>query len=200
MKVLRSGQHRKKHPVFASWTRDKETEAIQGIAKVMRNAGRRLFVYCISRVAARSAAPVAKREAYLALVMYVIDDVTEGAAQPVLCFDSERQSTLERVVHEWASNVFRDTQYCDLFPFLSKGIVIPEPQFVKPASHPCLELADFVAYIVARYHLERWQGRPPTLDPSMMGRVTYLGFQRSGTLVYSIQEGFPWELLYGTGT
>lgn len=196
MKVLWSGQQRKKHPVFAAWDLPKVIEAVDGLFEIMAGT-HGLFVFNIAVVSRRVSVEKTKHEAYVSLVMNVIDDLTSQQAQPVLFFDSERASAADRVVHGWARNLFLDSQYCNLYAFLAKGIEVPEPQFVRPASHSCLELADFASYVVARYHFDRWRGRGAMLDPQRLGRVKYIGFERSGDLLWTTQEGYPWEMFYG---
>jgi len=84
-----------------------------------------------------------------------------------------------------------------LFGYLARGIEIPEPVFVSPASRPCLEVADFVSYVIARYCYRRIKGQPIDLDPKYLGPVVYLGFDSSGALLFSRSTGYPWRLFYG---
>jgi hypothetical protein len=194
MKVLSSGQQRKKHRVFATWDRHKIEHVVDGLFDLVRST-HGLALFNISSVSASVTMERAKRDAYVALVLHVVDETTSQGAQPSLFFDSERSSKADRVHHEWASRLFVDSQHSGLYAFLAKGIEIPEPRFVRPGSHPCLELADFVSFVVARHHFDRWRGREPRYDLRRLGSVRYVGFIPTG-LAYNTQEGFPWEMFY----
>ena len=85
--------------------------------------------------------------------MNAIDEWTEKNAQPNIFFDSEKDSKANETIHSWARNTFKGSQYSLLYGFLSKGIEIPEPKFISPASFPGLEVADFVSFTIARYYL-----------------------------------------------
>jgi hypothetical protein len=198
MKVLRSGQQRKKHPVFGSWAPEKASATATQLARLIATI-ENLHVYSISVVTRRGGtfAEKAKHDAFLALVMTTIWDLTKQGGRPDLFFDAEKPSDGGQRVHGWAERLFLDSQYCDLWAYLAHGIEIPRPRFVKPGSHPCLELADLVAWVVARHHLDSWRGNEPQIDAGSFGPVTYMGFEQTGDLLFSRQIGFPWELFYG---
>jgi hypothetical protein len=60
-----------------------------------------------------------------------------------------------------------------MYLYLCHGVPVPEPQFVKQGSHVGLELADFVAFVVAR-ELYCWQtGRHSEYMSSQLGKVYY---------------------------
>lgn len=192
MRVLWSGQQRRKDRVFAHWQMPKVVDAVRGLARVVGES-RDLHVYAAS-VVRRGPAVGAKRDAFVALTLKVVRDLTSQGGQPRFHFDSEKPAKGAHTVHAWAQRLFLDTQYCVLWAYLAHGIEVPEPQFVPPASHPCLELADFVAYVVARHHLDVWRGKKSETDPAELGPVTYLGFNPRGELVFGRQAGIPWEL------
>ncbi len=131
--------------------------------------------------------------AYQLLVLNVIDEFTEKGAQPHILFDAEKHSSFKKVVQAWARDSFQSGQRHLLYTFVARGIEIPEPQFVTPASHPCLELADFVSYVVARCYLRRWQQRRIEMDPIDFGMATYLGFDQRGDILRRRRIGYPWD-------
>ena len=126
--------------------------------------------------------------------MYAIDEWTTKNAQPNIFFDSEKNTNANETIHGWARDTFKGSQYSLLYGFLSKGIEIPEPKFVVPASFPGLEIADLVSFIIGRYYLRMWQGKEIEIDPIKLGLVTYLGFNPKGDLLWKRQEGYPWHL------
>ncbi|MFA6412172.1 MAG: hypothetical protein WCW53_05690 [Syntrophales bacterium] len=137
-----------------------------------------------------------KNEAYILLILNAIDEWTEKNAQPNIFFDSEKESLASEVIHKWARDTFRGSQQSLLYGFLSKGIEIPEPKFVSPASSPGLEIADLVSFSIARFYDRMWKGKEIEIDPGRMGLVTYLGYASNGDLLWRRQEGYPWELFY----
>lgn len=206
MKELWSGDQRKKHRVFYDWDFEKVRFAVQGLFQLIQNHAEYLFMYNIALTAkgsmkgfkSKSALERPQDNAYILLITYVINELTTKKAQPVLQFDAEKQTKVDQVIQGWAREAFSGSQHCLLYPFLAKGIEIPEPIFVQPASQPCLELADFISYIVARFYLKRWQGKEieEVLDPRNLGKVMYLGFDKTSDLVFHRTESYPWELFY----
>jgi hypothetical protein len=205
MTELWSGQQRRKHEVFADWDLSKVQETIDGLFQLVQSHAEYLFIYNIALTTkgslkgfgAKSTLDKAKSDAYLLLVMYVINELTAQKAQPNLFFDAEKVTKAETVIQGWAREAFSGSQRCLLYPFLSRGIEVPEPFFVQPASRPCLEVADFVSFIIARYYLRKWQNMEIEFDPARLGAVTYLGFDNSGGLLFHRRESYPWELFYG---
>lgn len=203
MKTLWSGQQRVKHPVLSRL--DPRSVAVQ-VGALLNKFRKLAFVTNIARTAvvgSRAAIPRAKHrardEAYIGLVMRIIHDLTAKGAQPRLYFDSTKPlpDSAATVIHGWARDAFRGSQHCLLYTWVAHGIEVPEPQFVRPASHPCLELADFVSFTVARYHLRKWQNRGIEIDPAVLGSVEYVGFDRRDDMVYQRADTYPWRLFYG---
>lgn len=197
MKDIWSGDNRKRHKQFNGLTFDDVKDFTEKILSIVKQNS--YFVYNI----AASAVPrehgkkpkqsPLQTEAYLLLVMAAIDEWTEKKAQPLIVFDSEKDSKANQTIHGWARDTFRGSQHSLLYGHLSKGIEIPEPQFVHPGKYPGLELADFVSFVIARYYHRRWQGKPIEIDPADMGLVTYLGYDTRGNFLWRTQEGYPWD-------
>jgi len=138
-----------------------------------------------------------KEEAFRWLLLFMIDNLTRQGCQPHFLFDDDRKSDGRRGERNWASDLLVDSQKCLLYNYLSRGIEIVPPHFVPPGSEPCLELADFVSYVVARYHYTRWLKLQLDYDPARLGAITYLGFGASGDLRFHRTKSYPWELFYG---
>ncbi len=73
----------------------------------------------------------------------------------------------------WARHAFLGSERQLLYLYLCHGIPVPEPRFVKPGSHPCLELADFVSFVVARELFRYGLGLPTEYSTSRLGKVRY---------------------------
>lgn len=194
MKVLTSGQKRESDPLLSNINREQINCAVGALFEIL-NSSRELWIYNLSMLGAKSSAT--KHDAYTALLALAIDEITNQGGGPVVRLDSEKSSPADKIIHGWAREIFNNSQRSLLYAFLAKGIEIPEPEFVQPGSHPCLELADFISYIVARYYHCRWNNLPLEWDPQKLGKVTYAGFENSGDLRYQRCAGYPWELFYG---
>jgi len=200
MKDLWSGHNRRKHPVFAAWDKPDVDTLIAGLLHILRST-ENLFIYNFAVTSNQiGKAPMyildkthLRDYAYVQLVLNVIDEFTEKGAQPHIFFDMEKASRSEKVIQAWARDAFQSGQRHLLYTFLARGIEIPEPQFVTPASHPCLELADFVSYVVARCYLRTWQKKPIEIDPRDFGMTTYLGFDKGGDIMRRRRIGYPWD-------
>lgn len=197
MKDLWSGNNRKKHSIFCDLhIQDIAQFADELMAIIKQN---KPFIYNIAVVyndASKQNKAERERirdEAYILLLLIAIDEWTTKSAQPNIIFDSEKNSKANTTIHSWARDVFLGNQYSLLYGFLSKGIEIPEPKFVPPASSPGLELADFVSFVIGRYYLRRWQEKTIELDPEKMGLITYLGFAKNGDFLWRRRQGYPWN-------
>lgn len=200
MKDLWSGSNRKKHSIFSKVHIKDIANFAEDLMALMRQSKPFIYnvavVYDVESKQDRSVRNSIRDKAYISLLSFVIDEWTNNSAQPNIIFDSEKNSKANVTIHSWARDVFLGNQYSLLYGFLSKGIEIPEPNFVPPASSPGLELADFVSFVIGRYFLKRWQGKPIEIDPEKMGLVTYLGFGLNGDLLWSRRQGYPWNEYY----
>lgn len=200
MKKLWHGSHREKHDVFKQLNSGDVKNITTDICALIKKQN--LFVYNIAlsfaagrKISKRNVAQL-KSQAYILLVLNTIDEWTSKKAQPHIFFDAEKSSEANQVIHKWAQDAFIGSQHSLLYGFLAKGIEVPEPKFVKPASHPGLEVADFVSFIIARYYYLKWQGKHFDIDPAEMGLITYLGFDKQGHLLWRRQEGYPWDFFH----
>lgn len=203
MKDLYSEHNRERHKIFHKWEESKVHEAIRRIFQLMKET-KNLFIYNVAFTDHKNDGSIKEKkireklrnDAYVLLVLNVIDEFTKKAGQPHLYFDAEKPSKSGKYIQAWAKDSFRGSQRRLLYAFLSRGIEIPEPEFVEPGSQPCLELADFVSYVIARYHLLKWQNKRIELDPFNLGLTTYIGFNKNGDLIWRRQEGYPWNYFY----
>ena len=203
MKDLCSEHNRKRHKIFHNWENPKVHDAVRRLFQLMKETNN-IFIYNVAFTDQRNEGSIKEKkireelrnDAYILLVLNVIGEFTEKAGQPHLYFDAEKPSKSGKYIQTWAKDSFQGSQRCLLYAFLSRGIEIPEPEFVEPASHPCLELADFVSYVIARYHFLKWQNKSIEFDPSNLGLATYIGFNKNGDLIWRRQEGYPWNYFY----
>lgn len=200
MKDMWAGSSRLEHPVYQALSLEDVIGFVDQLLTLVKESN--LFIYNIALTAGQGSlssicAPNGlKKEAYIILVLNVIDEWTTMNAQPSVFFDSEKNSEANEIIHEWARDTFRGSQHSLLYGFLSKGIEIPEPKFVPPASFPGLEVADFVSFTIARFYHRKWEGKEIEIDPARMGHVTFIGYDFNGNLLCRRQEGYPWDQFY----
>lgn len=205
MKKIWPEHARRRHPIFKEWDQDFVKDFARRFFALVKNFDEAFVVHNITAIYHKSRGikqrKIEKREvrqeAYSLLLMKIIGDCTKIGIKPYFTFDSEKDSEADRVIHGWARDAFHGSRINLLFGYLARGIEIPEPVFVSPASRPCLEVADFVSYVIARYCYRRIKGQPIDLDPKHLGPVVYLAFDPSGDLLFSRNTGYPWRSFYG---
>jgi len=196
---------RKRHHIFREWEPGFVEDFAERFFELIRGFDEAFIIYNVSGIyyaskdkkRQRYERKQARLEAYSTLLMAVIYAATKDGIQPSFVFDSEKASEANTVIHGWARDTFHGSQLYLLYAFLSRGIEIPEPTFVSPASRPCLEVADFVSYVVARYCFRKLKKQSIDLDPKLLGPVYYLAFVPDGDVVHSMSTGYPWEYFYG---
>jgi len=205
MRKIWSGNARRKHPIFRDWDATFIETFVNDFFRLIRDFDDSFRILNVSAIYHQSTAKrqrrlekkTVKHEAYSLLLVKAIDKCTKNGIQPHFMFDSEKDSDADNVIHEWAKNAFEGSHVNLVFPFLARGIEIPEPMFVSPASRPCLQVADFVSFVVRRYCYKRMLGEPIDLDPAELGSVEYLGFDPDGDMLFTSSTGYPWEYFYG---
>ncbi len=177
-------------------------ELVGGIGEIIRGADNKLFKYNIVLAGQpqnpnekREFEDYVQREAYILLLMQVIDNVTGMGGQPVINLDSQKSSKANTIIHQWARDAFQHGQGNLLYSFLTHSIFVPAPVFVPPASHPLLEVADFMSFAVARHHYRVFYGAAPEIDLKILGDVMYTTFSDDGEeLLFQSSVGYPWQL------
>ncbi len=198
MKELHSGQHRERHSVFRSWSRAKSDSFVSDVSNLLTESSKDLFTFSTSfSTSRRTTIKNLKRDCYLALSADVIHTFSQKGFTPLLHFDSEKEFTgLGPIIHGWAREAFQGAQRNLIYSYISHGLPIPEPQFLQPASHPCLELADFVSFVVARGHHCKMKGKPFDYPSEILGEVFYSWLRKDGHYGRDRRVGFPWEQVY----
>ena len=195
--------HTRKKTIFKEFSQDKLTLFVDDLLRLIKNLENGFIIYNCSSITKR---PVRftkqmqnkkKVDIYSLLIMRIIDEMTSQGIRPELIFDSEKPGNGENIIHEWADKAFKGAQTSFLYAYISGGNQIPEPRFVTPASYPCLEIADVVSYVVARYCYKKMKKENIDIDLSKLGKMYYLGFEKNIDFVYCYQDKYPWELFYG---
>ncbi len=179
------------HPVFAHWAMNKRVAAVQALGELMLELNNELFVFNLSathQLGVRTL-EAARAFSFVHLIMKLIDENTSMGLQPNFVFDQDDS-------FKTASRFYLENRNTFQFAFLSRCITIPDPQFVQPGSQPCLELADFVSYVIARFHSRTWQKKNIDINPACFGKAFYFGFVND-QMIRIFQQGYPWSQFYG---
>jgi hypothetical protein len=175
MTDLHSGQKRQCHDIFSTWSRDKCEQARKALCNIIADSNDSLFVFVVVYPMSRgSSMIVTKRKAYMAVLCDTIYNFTQIETSPRYTFDADKAvDGTGPVIQNWARSAFLGSERQVMYLYLCHGVPVLEPQFVKPGSHVGLELADFVAFVVAR-ELYCWQKRLPSeYKSSELGKVYY---------------------------
>jgi TniQ len=84
-------------------------------------------------------------------------------------------------------------QHSLLYAMLCRGLPVEAIAVARTTDTFGFEIADFVAYVVARAHHRRWQGKEADLDPHKLGSVWWIGNRTDGSLVAQRRPGIPWD-------
>ena len=68
---------------------------------------------------------------------------------------------------------------------------IPTPTIIEPGMHPCSELADYLAFVVARYHFDTARGAAITYPVEDVGLIIWAEFDDVGNLGVHPAVGYP---------
>lgn len=203
MTELWDGKKRAKNPVFAGAGYAEVRKLVEGVFELFRSTDG-LHTFAIAYVPGRIHGHTfqndreAKRDSFMMLVNHMIFEMCAKGIKPILNFDAEKPTSARETVHAWAREAFDDDQHKILYAFLSQGILVPEPVFLKPGSHSLLELADFVSFWLGRCYHCAWKGVQPEYDLSLLGKATYLGVDLAGFLRYISSDGYPWKEMNGS--
>ncbi len=204
MKIIWSGDQRKKINIFSSWTSSTTQDLFAGLKDIFCDSNNNLFKFNIVFIGQNNSGKIrmsleeyVRNEVYTALVPFIIDNVTKSWGQPLFFFDSQKNTKADHAIHKWASDAFDNGQKTLLYSFISHGIYVPEPKFVKPASMPILELADVMSFLVARYHYLKGTGKKMDVDLATLGKTTYITMkQDTNDLLHKYSIGYPWSINY----
>ncbi len=188
MKDIHSGDNRKKHPVFSSWERPKQERAVQGLFDLVQSEPT-MFRYAITVRDADH--EMGRARAFQALLIYVVDSLARGSFRAHLHFDADRDEA-SHSLPGWAQTLYEQLIGTRLFHALSGGISLCAPRSITPRSHACSELADFVAFVVRRFHLERRQ-KNVSYPLENLGKVMWAEPNAAGDLVVQPHVGYPFD-------
>lgn len=204
MKDLTSSKERNRNDIYRTWDLDKASEFVRRVAEITRERTDKLWILNMASIVVLLGPAKRKKlysfvrdQVFSGLLLYTINEVTKQGGRPFFTFDATRQVKSYPHVEGWAEESFLGSQYSLTYGFVSRGIPIDKPGFVQPGSHPCLEIADFVSYYVARYIERRLSKKNVDYDPGELGNINYLTFDVHGNLRDKRDSTYPWEMFFG---
>lgn len=197
MKKLWNGAKRQTHPEYRDWDYPKALSFLEEISRIILKYGNKIFKYNVV-LAGRMPSNKSKYlrdEAYITLIIFIIAELSKVDTSPHFHFDSVKNSTSDHTIHQWAKKAFENGCENLMYGFISRGIPIPEPMFVPPASNSLLEIADMLSFSVARYHFNRYEKKKQDIDLRIFGEVRYIGISSDLRRVESHTSiGYPNKL------
>lgn len=132
-----------------------------------------------------------KAHAHVSLLGYSMFNTTKQGERPVYTFDAVKKVKSYPHIENWAFESFENSKNYLAHIFLTHNNLIAMPTFVKPASKPCLELADIHAYAAANTIYRRYFGKEPEIPIKEFGKFSYLSIKSSSYMAYHIGNNIP---------
>lgn len=204
MKTIWNGEKRTNSEEYSMWNYKTVFDLLDGIGEIIKRHEQYLYMINIvlagkplEKISTKKFTDYLQHESYIIMVMTAIKTITDIGCKPTIHLDSVKPAKADIIIHEWAKEAFSHGASNLLYALMSKGIPVPEPIFVKPASHPFLELADILSFSVARHHFMMCKKKKPEIDLSIFGRVQYMTMSNGGDRVeVKASTGYPWKLGY----
>lgn len=139
---------------------------------------------------------LAQRESVItAAYILIVDFFVSQGIRPEFHFEAQRVSETDQV-DEWIERVIRRLGKSIAVMYIQRTSAINLPIMIKKGSDIRLELADIIAFIVARSIHCKSINRQPEIDPLELGPIWYHFWngQRVGGLR---SEGLPWDHFFG---
>jgi hypothetical protein len=203
MKNLWHGSERSQKVIFSQLTKSDVEKFAASISAILQESYPDIF-RCIFTVVRKI--PTEKRGAFFdslrdtsfSSLVWLMMDVTrknKHRVTPQFHFDTTKPLAKYSTVEGWAGNLFLGAQCTRLHVYLSAGRAVLPPKALKPGSDPLLELADFLAFVAARWLSKMVANTEPDIDLSAIGSALYAGFDRTGDVFFQWDKQFPNQLL-----
>jgi hypothetical protein len=201
---MNNGRKRIQHPQYKHLSRDDVEFLLVRCANIIEKMDDYAWKSCIvcvyqlgnhpkrDRRAIRSAI---ERGMLLGLLGDAIYQTTAQELLPQFFFDAQSIKALTAGTEGWAEEAYLGSRHYLGHLFVSHSNDIPPPRFVRPGSHPLLELADVHAYSVARFIERKIRRLPLENDLERFGKFKYLSFRGSSinwSVANSVPENFIW--------
>ncbi|MDR8394384.1 hypothetical protein NC796_24765 [Aliifodinibius sp. S!AR15-10] len=136
-----------------------------------------------------------KENAYNSCLMRVVAQSVNHGLAPRFYFEKTGDDG-------WAKNLFDGGRLTLLWTYLTKGLPVMTPDFVKPSYNFLLEIADIVSYVIARKifcigkRVEGKEDKTALFNPSQLGGIRYTLTDASGNWNYEFSKDFPGKEMF----
>jgi hypothetical protein len=199
MKELWKTSGGRRHPVFDSLTREQRVAATKKIADCYHSLNDRVFSF-IAVYRAPKLSRATKQQALLSALAYMLERLCPRGTAPKITLESDQFAAGRPGMSYGTAHALEEFQRSLLYAILGRGLPVEDIAVARATESFWFELADYVAYVVARACLRRWQGTAPDLDPNTLGKAFWIGNQPGGNLFCDRCEGVPWEKFGGWPT
>jgi hypothetical protein len=181
---------------------------LRGISKWVGANSDKITLYIglsISRVTVGPGTPYKTKDVFFkscrnllmqAILPTVTDSCTRSNLTPRFAFEAQVQIANQPFVEEWIERISRGQRLSLMHHYIARGHELTIPRSLPKGTDFRLELADLLAFSMARYLHCRAIRRVPEINLEDFGKIQYGAFSgRSFGLQSSI--GFPWNHFYG---
>jgi hypothetical protein len=196
---LASASERLRSPKFRSLGRKRVTEffcecaqILKSVEKVSWNLGvvgiRKRLLDKAAEGRSRKGARVHMHNALLSFAIY---KTTAQELRPQFFLDATKDVKSYPHIEGWSRDSFLGSRHYLAHELLAHGNEIAPPEFLKPGSHPMLELADVHAYHFAGSLLRRVTGGAVEIPLSSFGKFLYITMIDHGRVEYISSDDVP---------
>jgi hypothetical protein len=204
MKNLWPGSERSRQPLFSNLKKKDIEQFTASVSAILRESYPEIFRCVFSTVAKipsreKGAFFESLRDRSFSSLVWLMIDITRNnkfRLVPQFYFDATKPLVKHSNIEGWAGNLFLGAQCTRLHVYLSAGRTILPPKALQPGSDPLLELADFLAYVSARWLIRRIAKAEPDIDLAAIGPALFAGFDRTGDLRFQWATEFPYGLFF----
>lgn len=130
-----------------------------------------------------------KEELFKRTIVTSLDLFRGNRSTPSWTFDNIQDASNGPKREGWAEECFLGLQYTPLFMYLSSGVAVHAPKFVKPGSHLLLEISDFISFILAREFMLSAQGKAVEIPSGRFGPATFNMVKSDGDIFTTTELG-----------
>lgn len=203
VKDLRSDKRRKR--ICQTITIEQANEFLRRVAKWIGSQNDKFALYVGLSISRLDSGSLKTKQAFFkscrdllmqAILPTVTDSCTRSHITPRFVFEAQARITQQPFVEEWIERISRGQRLSLLHHYIARGHDLAIPRSAPKGDDFRLELADLLAFSMARYLHCKAIKRVPEIDLESFGAVQYGAYvDRHFGLQSGI--GFPWRHFYG---
>ena len=186
----------RRHPVFHAMTPEQRMAAKEAVADAYFSLRNDVFSF-VGIYRAPKLTRSVKQQALLSVLAYMLERLCPRGTAPKITLESDQLADGKAGMSYGTTHALKEFQRSLLYAILCRGLPVEEIAAARSTDVFWFELADYVAYVVARACLRRWQGIAPDLDPARLGTTFWIGTQPGGNIYCDRCQDIPWEKFGG---